>query len=162
MKPQISSRVPAVLDGLITLIKADDPDPGQATALDDVQILDGPPVNTTAYEHDVVVVAPSDTGEPGVYVNRIPQASLGRATYLEEVEVTMLISCFGGDTTMKTRRDRATEIFNAVKRRVDANQVNAGAWDRLRLGPQEIWDQAQAETGAIVWIGFTIIATAVG
>ena len=45
--------------------------------------------------------------------------------------------------------------------RVDADQVHEGLWDRLYLGSQEVWHHDQSPDGAIVWVGFTIIAEAV-
>jgi hypothetical protein len=175
MKPQQGTRVPLVVAGIVDAVLADDPDPDHVNAPADgnaeyegmvvdgrkVEVVDGPPVNGQATEDDVLAVAPGDPGEPGVIVDRIPQNGLGRVAYLERSEVTMLISCVAGDTDMTARRARAAAIFDAVKRRVDADQVHAGLWDRLYLGPQEVWHHDQSPDGAIVWVGFTVIAEAV-
>ncbi len=175
MKPQQGTRVPLVVGGIITMLGQPDPDmdhDNQPTDGDTdfagmvvdglkVEVLDGPPVNSQATEDDVVAVAPGDPGEPGIVVDRTPQNGLGRVSYLERTEVTMLISCVTGDTDMTARRARAAAIFDAVKRRVDADQVHEGLWDRLYLGPQEVWHHDQSADGAVVWVGFTVVAEAV-
>jgi hypothetical protein len=175
MKPQQGTRVPLVVAGIVAAVVADDPDTEHVNEPADgnaeyegmvvdglkVEVIDGPPLSGQATEDDVLAVAPGDPGEPGVIVDRTPQNGLGRVSYLERTEVTMLISCFAGDTDIAARRARAAAIFDAVKRRVDADQVHAGLWDRLYLGPQEVWHHDQSPDGAIVWVGFTVIAEAV-
>lgn len=155
MRPQITSRTPGVVDGLLALLRAD------TDNLEKVQILDGPPVGESSYEDDVVQVAPGDPGEAGILIERIPQPGLGRKSYVERTEVTILVSTFSGDTDMKARRDRATEVFNAIKALVDANLV-ADTWDALYLGPQEVWHQIQHGEGCTAYVGFTIVAESIG
>lgn len=158
MIPQITSRASLVIDGILALVAED---PGNTGDLDGVQIIDGPETAEDLLD-DVIQVAPGDPERPGAITERIPQPSLGRHSYIERTEVTMIVSCYSGDTNMKARRDRATALFNAVKRRVDANRVRAGAWENLYLGPQEAWHPVQASNGATVAVGFTLIAESVG
>lgn len=159
MKPQITSRTAVVIDGILALLAAD---PGDTGDLVDVQIIDGPVVGLDGLQNDTIQVAPGDPNEPGAVTERIPQPGLGRHAYIERTEVTMLVTSYSGDTDMKLRRDRATALFNAVKRRVDANRVTDGAWENLFLGPQEAWHPVQSSMGATFAVAFTVIAESVG
>lgn len=159
MKPQLGSRTGAVIDGIVALLQ-EVPDPPAENPFELVQIIDGPAVSEGAVEEDVIQVAPGDPGEPAAIVERIPQPGLGRQSYLERTEVTMLISCFKGDTDMKAARDRATEVFDAVKTRVDDSLTVGGLWDTLRLGEAEVWHQVQDENGCTVYVGYTLVAEA--
>lgn len=159
MKPQLGSRTGLVLDRIVALLRevpvAPAEDPFAA-----VQIIDGPAISEGAVQEDVIQVGPGDPGEPAVVVTRTPQPGLGRQAYRESGEVTMLISCFKGDTDMKAARDRAVEVFDAVKQRMDDHLVD-DAWDSLRLGDGEVWYQVQDENGCTVYVGFTLIADSI-
>jgi hypothetical protein len=160
MKPQLGSRTGVVVDRILTILRAvpADPDPNP---FEKVEILDGPSISEGAYEQDVIQVGPGDPGEPAVVVQRRPEPGLGRQAYRESTEVTMLISCFNGDTNVKAVRDRAIEVFDAIKQRLDAHLVEPGAWDSLRLGEGEVWFQVQDENGCTVWVGFTLVAESI-
>lgn len=160
MRPQITARTPAVLDELLSLLQTAQADTGHPLAA--VQILDGPPVSATAYEDDVVQVGAGDYTDAGVIVDRTPVPGLGRTAYAERVEVAMLVSCYSGATDMKALRDRASDVFNAIKVIVDEHQVVDGVWDRLLLGPQELWHQSQSGDGATSYVAFTVVAEAIG
>lgn len=160
MKPQLGSRIGVVTDKVVELLR-EVPDLPAENPFEKVQILDGPAIATGAYEADVVQVGPGDPNEPAAIVQRTPQAGLGRQAYREDIELTMLISCFTGDTDMKQVRDRAIDVFDAVKERLDAHLVVEDVWDGLRLGDAEVWYQVQDDQGSTSYVGFTVIASSI-
>lgn len=157
MRTQLPSRAPLVVDALIALFT---PTEAPDEPLKDLQVIDGPLISESSLANDALLVAPGTPDEPGAVATLLPQSSLGRQTYLERVEVTMSLSCYSGDTAMSERRTRAAALFAAVKARVDGAQVREDVWERLYLGPQSAWYPVQTEQGAVMAVGFTLIAEA--
>jgi hypothetical protein len=154
MKPQLPSRLPAVIDGLLELLKAAEP-------LEGVQILDGPPLRMTDLEDDTIAVAPGFEFQPGAVSTFESQNALGRASYVERIEVGMTAASYSGEVNLKTRRDRCAALLAAVKAVIDDNQVRAEAWDGAELGPTIEWYPKQEESGTTVEVGFTLVFKAI-
>lgn len=154
MKPHASTRVPAVLDGLIAILSA------QAD-LAGVQIVDGPVRGMVELEYDTIVIAPSSPESPGVAVTYERESNLGRVAYVEQVEATVFVSSFSGDEAMKPRRDRVLALCAAVQAALDANQTRADAWDSCEMGPEAAWHQVQSKDGATCTVGFTVVTRSV-
>lgn len=150
MKPQLPSRVPAVIDGLLALLAASE-------ALEGVQVFDGPPLKLSDIEDDAIAVAPGSEAQPGVTSVIEKQPNLGRAVYAERVEVGMTLASYRGGVDLKKRRDRAAELLAAIKTAIDDNQVRDGAWDGAELGPNLEWYPNQNKDGCTVEIGFSLV-----
>jgi hypothetical protein len=150
VKPQLPSRVPAVIDGLLELLAA-------SVALDGVQVLDGPPLRLSDIEDDAIAVAPGSEAQPGVTSVIENQPGLGPNAYLERIEVGMTLASYSGVVNLKARRDRAAALLAAIKAAVDANQVREDAWDAAGLGPNLEWYPNQDESGCTVEIGFSLV-----
>lgn len=161
MRPQLGSRAALVIDTLVTLCR-NPLEVGGEYDLAGVDVLDGPPLASgSSLADDVISVAPGEADNPGAVVTRTPQSSLGRQSYLESVEVAVVCSSYSGDTDMGKRRARCVELFDALKRRIDAHQVYPGVWDQVRLGDSEEWTPVQSENGCVVYVGFTVVASAI-
>lgn len=154
MRPQQTTRVPAVLDGLLELFAA-------APDLAGVQVIDGPALSMDQIERDSISLAPGTPDEPGVFVTYAEESGLGRVSYVEQIEVKLGVVSFSGDSDMKARRDRVTELLDGIKNVVDANQVRDGAWDSLMLGPEAAWHPVQSAAGATCAVGITLVTTSV-
>jgi hypothetical protein len=154
MKPQLPSRLPAVIDALLALLAAAEPLAG-------VQILDGPPLRMADLEDDTIAVAPGFEFQPGAVSTFESQNALGRASYVERIEVGMTAASYSGEVNLKARRDRVAALLAAVKAVIDANQVRAGAWDGAELGPTIEWYPKQEESGTTVEVGFTLVFKAI-
>jgi hypothetical protein len=154
MIPQQPTIVPAVLDDLLGLLRADDALPEK------VSVVDGPPLSTDTLAYDCLIVAHGTPTEPGVFSTLAPLPGMGHNAYRESVEVALVFSTFAGSTAMQARRDRAAEVLAAVKAVVDANQVT-DTWDGLRMGGEMVWYPVQSDAGATLAVGFTIIAEAI-
>lgn len=161
MRPQLGSRAAAVIDTLVTLCREPLVE-GEEYDLAGVTVLDGPPLGSgSSLADDVVSIAPGAADSPGAVVTRTPQPGLGRQSYAEAVEVAVVCSSWSGSTDMKARRERCVALFDAVKRRIDAHQVMPGVWDQVRLGDSEEWTPVQNDKGCVVYVGFTVVATAI-
>lgn len=154
MKPQLPSRLPAVLDGLLELLRAAEP-------LQGVQIIDGPPLRMTDLEDDAIAVAPGFEFQPGAVSTFENQNALGRVSYVERIEVGMTAASYSGTVDLKARRDRAAALLAAVKSVIDDNQVREDAWDAAELGTTLEWYPKQEESGTTVEVGFTLLFKAV-
>lgn len=154
MKPQLPSRLPAVIDGLLELL-------GESEALDGVQVLDGPPLRMTDLEDDTIAVAPGFEMQPGAVSTFESQNALGRVSYVERIEVGMTLASYSGTVDLKARRDRAAALLAAVKAVVDANQVREDCWDGAQLGANLEWYPKQEENGTTVEVGFTLLFKAI-
>lgn len=149
MKPQLPSRVPATIDRLLALLAA-------ADSLEGVQVLDGPALSMDQVEDDTICVAPGTPDAPGAFSTMAPQNGMGRAAYVEQVEVVVTIQSYGGDVEAKPRRDRVGELLAAVKGVIDEHQVDE-AWDNAMLGPEISWHFMVDERGATCAAGFTLV-----
>lgn len=158
MKPQQPSMVPAVVDAWLTLIR-------ELTAvgevLEGVQVIDGPPVMADNLKFDVVVIGRGTPEEPGMVSEIRRQEGLGRVSYVERVETTVIVSSYNGSSNMKARRDRAAELFASVKGVVDANQTREDCWDQAFLGPEVVWHPVQTEQGASCALGFLLVTESI-
>lgn len=154
MKPHLSTRAPAVVDGLLAIFAA-------RTNLAEVQILDGPVLSVDELEPDSIAVAPGTPDQPGFLSTFEPQTSLGRVTYVEQVEVTVAIASYSGETDMKPRRDRCAALLAELQAALVDNQTRDGAWDSVELGPEAVWHPVQSPQGATCAVGITIVARAI-
>lgn len=157
MIPQQGSLVKPTLDQLEQLLTASRP-----PALQDLQVLYGPPSANDQVSVDVLQIAPGDFDQAGVTVTRTREPGAGRIVYRTETEVFLWLATYTGDTDMKALVEHADEIYDWVKSVVDANQGVAGVWDSIRLGTEETWSPAQTSQGATVVVLFSVVATALG
>lgn len=153
MKPSLPTRVPQVIDGLLAIL-------GDRAALADVQILDGPALSVDQLESDSIAVAPGTPDQPGIYVGYEEQTSLGRSSYVETVEVAIAIASYSGESDMKARRDRCTELLAELQATLVENQTRAEAWDSIAMGPEAVWHPVLAPSGATCAVGATVVARA--
>ncbi len=154
MKPQLPSRLPAVIDGLLELL-------GAAEDLEGVQVLDGPPLRMGDLENDTIAVAPGFEFQPGAVSTFESQNALGRVSYVERIEVGMTIASFSGEVDLKARRDRVAALLAAVKAVIDDNQLREDCWDAAELGTTIEWYPKQEESGTTVEVGFTLLFKAI-
>lgn len=158
MKTRLPSRAHLVVDALVALLTPDPEHPGDELA--GLQVIDGPVLNESNLANDALLIAPGTPDEPGLVANMVPTTSLGRQTYLERCEVTMVLSCYSGDTAMSPLRARAAAILGAIKTRAESQQSNGDAWERIYFGSQGAWFPVQTDTGAVVTVGFTLVTEA--
>lgn len=164
MRTRLPSRAPLVIDTLVALFAPQasgdpdaDPDP-----LTDLQVIDGPVLTEAGMADDCLLVAPGTPDEPGLVstMSRGEAPALGRQTYVERCEVTLILSCYSGSTDLAALRGRAAGYLAGIKDRLDAAQVNDPAWDRIYLGNQGAWYPVQTDRGAVVTVGFTVVTEA--
>lgn len=156
MKPQQRTRVPEVIDGLLAIIRE-----RQLVVDDEVQVLDGPALSLDQVEADTICVAPGTPELPGVMVTYAEQNGLGRTAYVEQVEVSVTLASYAGDSDMKARRDRVTALLGELQAALTENQVRADAWDAIAMGPEAVWHPVQSQQGATCAVGVTVIARSV-
>lgn len=149
MQPQLTTRLPIVLDTFLGLLRA-------AVSLNGVTVLDGPAANRGEVADDMIFVGPGNEDDPGAIVTSTPQSGL-RASYIEQIEISMSVSSYSGDTDMKARRDRVNEMLVVIQDLVNANQVLADVWDQAGFGTDALWHPVQHSEGATCGVGFTII-----
>lgn len=139
------STVPAVLDDLVSRTRL---------TLTGVQVVDGPP--TEMLEGDVIFIGFTGVpGEPAVTDARTRrQYTPTRDT--EAYDVACLISAWpGGDTDMKTARDRAYELLDALADMLaDAPQLG-GLVKRVRISADTLLPE-QTTNGAVATLSVTV------
>lgn len=154
MRPS-SSRVPAVVDALVTRLSATLG--GTAGPLGDVQVLDGPRAAEDVRD-DVLLVGVSGEGVSSINATTRSQGMGGRLA--ESFEVQCLISSLSGEPGMKQRRDRAAAVFAAVDGALRGDQTLDGVCDQVMLGPDVAWVQAQTPQGPVCEVAFTVTGQA--
>lgn len=154
MKPQLPTRVPQVVDGLLAIL-------AEREALENVQVIDGPALSLDQVEYDSIAIAPGTPDLPGVMVTYTEQTGLGRTSYVEQVEVSVTLASYAGDTDMKARRDRVTALLAELQAALTANQVRENAWDAVAMGPEAVWHPVQSPQGATCAVGVTVVARSV-
>lgn len=152
MRPTTPTRVPAVLDRLLSLVAGDAVFAGVAQ-------YDGAPVDGPDAA-DVIVFAPSTPDQAGIEVTYTREPGLGNA-YVERVEVLTTISCWSGDEDMKAQRDRVMVLYGALQRLLGDNQSVDGVWDDVALGERAEWFLVPSSSGVTVAVGFYLVAASV-
>lgn len=153
MRPTLTTRAPAVVDGLLELLRA-------APVFEWVQVLDGPALSMADVERDSIAVAPGTEDQAGVMCTYDQQPGLGNA-YVEQVEVVVALASHRGDVDMKASRDRVSELLAGLQEVLRANRTRAGAWDQIGFGPEVVWHPVQSTAGATCAVGITVVARSV-
>lgn len=153
MIPQ-PTRVPAVVDALVTLLT-------EAFEDDGVAVIDGPPLDVRNLPADDVLVIGA-TGPDGLAVdnNLTKQQGLGPPRYLEVFEVFCIFSTVRGDTNMSDRRARCLWAMAKVQSVLEQSAGLGGVADQVTLGTAMSWGQEQHEDGATVDVMFPIAGAA--
>lgn len=112
--------VPAAIDGLLALMRT-----SPALSSPDVLICDGPWLQRPQ-EPDVVVIGWLPAEGPTVQWHAQP-ASLREGDHREEFTIQGLVSAWRGDTNLKTARDRADALIEAVRIAVRSDPSLGGA-----------------------------------
>lgn len=156
MTPHLTTRVPQVIDGLLSILGSRD-----LIHNENVQVLDGPALNLDMIQKDSICVAPGTIDQPGVLVTYAEQTSFGRTAYVEQVEVTIALASQSGNVAMKPRRDRVTALLGELQAGLTDNQVRVGAWDSITLGPEAVWHPVLSPQGATCAVGVTVVAKSI-
>lgn len=123
--PTVTSRVPALIDYLVTLFTAD---PTLGTATPPVQVFDGPA--TTMLDAPLKLYIgwtdPDNTGNEPAADSVQEWASLGRRARNEQVTIHCCAEAWTGIDTVKTVRDSVTGITAAVETLMQADTTQFG------------------------------------
>lgn len=162
MKPQLASRVPAVIDGWLALFRAvTEADDAPDGPLKGVQLIDGPVKKMSRVRAAAIVIAAGDQIRPGAMSTLEQQPGLGGQSYVERIETVLSFGVAGGAGDMKKCRDRAAEILGGIKALVDTNQVAPDLWDQAFLGQALDWYPSQNEAGAQVEVDLTVVTRSI-
>jgi len=154
----VTSRVPALIDYLVTLF-TNDPTIGAATPA--VTVYDGPPVtalNTPLTLYIGLTDPDSDAMEP-MAESQQTWAALGRRGRDEIVTIHCVAEAWSGSDTVQTQRIAAAGIVAAVETLMQADTTQFGG-NILFPDPGMAvvaWSQNTTSTGAIARAAFDLV-----
>jgi hypothetical protein len=139
------SSIPAVLDALVALTRQ---------VLPDAQVFDGPP--TEEMQGDLVMVGFAiPAGTPAVTDARTRQ-QYASSPDTESYDVANLVCAWpGGDTDLKTARDRAFAMVNALGAGLADDPMLGGLVKRARISADSYIPE-QTTNGASVTVPVTV------
>jgi hypothetical protein len=155
-----TSAIPAALDGLITLCRAQAVPGG---ALDKVIVFDGPPLGDPS---DQLMLFLGDTPEDEQSVTGQQQfAQLGGSARDERISIYCTAVARSGDTDMRAERQRVFAILGAVENLLrpglpGADPTLGGAALYSQLATDLVLSQFRTSGGALAKLGFTVEARA--
>lgn len=149
MKAGTSSRVSAVIDGLVELLPALMPN--------GCEVQEGDP--PTDPPPEALAIAPADPDTPGIVVRRGHDRALAGAPFVEEVEVALVGRSFTGDEDMKSRRQRCQLIVAGVEEFVRKYPNRTDAWDKVEMGPEMSWHPVFTTQGSNCFVGLSVVFT---
>lgn len=147
-----TSALPGAILSLLTILRA-------ATVLDDVDIIDGPPVDDVATK-DFLAVGWSGTEDVAAETAQDFNAA-GARTRDEDFAISCVIDVWSGDDGFSTVRARAFEILGVVEQVIRATGPNP---DAPNLNGAVLWAhltraslrQSFTDQGARVALAFTV------
>ncbi|MET4925466.1 hypothetical protein P3L51_24455 [Streptomyces sp. PSRA5] len=153
-----TSAVPGAIDALLSICRA-----APALAVDQVLIIDGPPVGDMS-DQDIVAIGWNPGDEPGADLTQ-DFAYAGARTRDEDFNVTGWIESWSGDGDVQPRRARAFELLGVIETAIRASGTNTTAptlggavqWAHLTRGQLQ---QFNTDQGIRVGIAFTVTCRA--
>jgi hypothetical protein len=144
-----SSRVPAVLEALLTRLNA-------TMTPDGWQVFDAGP-GAEDLELDVLIVGFADFDGTAVSEDATRTQGLGHR-YTETIEVRGMLSSERGDETVDEPRARCLAGLALVEDALTLDNGVGGVVDQAQLAGSRAWAQSQTPQGATCEVAFTIQA----
>lgn len=153
-----TSRVPAVIDALVTICKAASTI-GQATP--PISVYDGPDLTTAADEQILWIgMDDPDSEQAPIGADSSQQfAGLGTRQRNEEGTIHCVVQCWSGDTTIRTARLQAYAVVASVETLIRTDATIGGTLSTV-AGWAEVdglqLHQNQTDKGAVARVSFHI------
>lgn len=135
-----TSRVPAVIDALVTTLTA---------ALPNVTVIDGPLVTVPSGDYLTVGWTPDGDTTTGVQ-DRAPSGGHART---EHIEVPCYCDSFSGSTAVSARRTAAFTLMAAAETALNADQTLGGVVSAPGYAQLGAYTERQEQTDAGVAVG---------
>ena len=145
----VVTAVPAAIDALIAMARADTVIGGSGVRVDD-----GPWMSPPEDQELVVIGWVPIEGPTVAWVEDIVTINAGRQS--ETFDTHCLARVWRPDAVLKAARDRADEIFEAIRAMVRADHTLRGAVDQAQVAAQHLTSRQSSTGGCSVSIDFVV------